>query len=72
MIVTQFDENDVLYLVRNLDDFEKNRAIKSGLRQAMNVFQRKGKSNLSSRMLYHGRHTYHLENSFLNHVKRLS
>ena len=70
MIVTTFDENDVLYLVRNLEGFEQNKAIKSGLRSAMNVFMRKGQMNLRDRMLYHGRHTYALENSFLNHIKR--
>ena len=70
MIVTTFDENDVLYLVRNLEGFEQNKAIKSGLRSAMNVFKRKGQMNLRDRMLYHGRHTYALENSFLNHIKR--
>jgi hypothetical protein len=36
----------------------------------MNVFKRKGQMNLRDRMLYHGRHTYALENSFLNHIKR--
>lgn len=70
MIVTTFDENDVLYLVRNLEGFEQNKAIKSGLRSAMNVFKRKGQMNLRDRMLYHGKHTYALENSFLNHIKR--
>ena len=70
MIVTTFDENDVLYLVRNLEGFEQNKAIKSGLRSALNVFKRKGQMNLRDRMLYHGKHTYALENSFLNHIKR--
>ena len=70
MIVTTFDENDVLYLVRNLEGFEQNKAIKSGLRAALNVFKRKGQMNLRDRMLYHGRHTYAHENSFLNHIKR--
>jgi hypothetical protein len=70
MIVTTFDENDVLYLVRNLEGFEQNKAIKSGLRAALNVFKRKGQMNLRDRMLYHGKHTYALENSFLNHIKR--
>lgn len=69
MIVTTFDENDVLYLVRNLEGFEQNKAIKSGLRSALNVFKRKGQMNLRDRMLYHGKHTYALENSFLNHIK---
>lgn len=70
MIVTTFDENDVLYLVRNLEGFEQNKAIKSGLMSALNVFKRKGQMNLRDRMLYHGKHTYALENSFLNHIKR--
>ena len=29
MIVTSFDENDALYLVRNLDEFDQNKALKN-------------------------------------------
>jgi Bacteriophage protein of unknown function (DUF646). len=72
MIVVDYDENDVLYLVRNLENFEKDKSIKNGIRVALNVFKRKGQSNLLERMLYHGKHTGALENSFLNHIKRNS
>jgi hypothetical protein len=70
MIVTSFDENDALYLVRNLDEFDQNKALKNGLRAALNIFKRKGQMNLKERMLYHGKHTYALENSFLTRIKR--
>ena len=31
------DKDSILYLVRNLEDFEKDKAIKSGLRSAVNL-----------------------------------
>ena len=34
------DKDSILYLVRNLEDFEKDKAIKSGLRSAVNLFLR--------------------------------
>lgn len=33
------DKDSVLYLVRNLENFEKDKAIKSGLRSAVNIFR---------------------------------
>lgn len=70
MIVTSYDERDVLYLVRNLEDFEKNKVLKNGIRAALDVFKRKGKANLLERMLYHGKHTNALENSFRTQTRR--
>ena len=64
------DKDSILYLVRNLENFEKDKAIKSGLRSAVNIFRIKGRSNLRARLLHHGKQTNHLMNSFTNRVKR--
>ena len=68
--VKQIDRENIQYLVDNLEDFEKDKAIKSGLRSAVNVFRVKGRATLRSRLLYHGKQTNHLMNSFTNRVKR--
>ncbi len=68
--VTTIDRESVQYLIRNLEDFEKNKAVKSGLRAAVNVFRVKGRSNLRTRLLHHGKQTNHLMNSFTTRVKR--
>lgn len=68
--VKQIDRENIQYLVDNLEDFEKDKAIKSGLRSAVNVFRVKGRANLRSRLLHHGKQTNHLMNSFTNRVKR--
>lgn len=68
--VSVVDRENVQYLVRNLEDFEKDKAVKSGLRAASNVFRVKGRSNLRSRLLHHGKQTNHLMNSFTTKVKR--
>lgn len=70
IVVKQIDRENIQYLVDNLEDFEKDKAIKSGLRSAVNVFRVKGRANLRSRLLYHGKQTNHLMNSFTNRVKR--
>jgi hypothetical protein len=64
------DKDSILYLVRNLENFEKDKAIKSGLRSAVNIFRVKGRSNLRTRLLHRGKQTNHLMNSFTNRVKR--
>lgn len=64
------DRENVLYMIRNLEDFEKDKAVKSGLRSAVNVFRVKGRSNLRGRLLHHGKQTNHLMNSFTTRVKR--
>ena len=68
--IKQIDRENIQYLVDNLEDFEKDKAIKSGLRSAVNVFRIKGRSNLRARILRHGKQTNHLMNSFTNRVKR--
>lgn len=68
--VSTIDRESIRFLVNGLEDFEKDKSIRSGLRSAMNVFRAKGRSNLRSRLLYHGKHTGHLMNSFTTRVKR--
>lgn len=70
MQVKLIDREAVLYLVDQLETFEKDKAIKSGLRSAVNVFRVKGRSNLRSRLLRHGKQTNHLMKSFTARVKR--
>lgn len=48
--IRQIDRDAVSHLVRNLEDFEKDKAIKSGLGDAGNVFKTGGKSRLKRRM----------------------
>ena len=68
--VKLIDREAIIYLVDNLEDFEKDKAIKSGLRSAVNVFRVKGRSNLRTRLMHHGKQTNHLMNSFTTRVKR--
>lgn len=68
--VTAIDRENIQYLIRNLEDFEKDKAVKSGLRAGMNVFRVKGRSNLRARLLHHGKQTNHLMNSFTTRIKR--
>lgn len=68
--IRQIDRENIQYLVSELEDFEKDKAIRSGLRNAVNVFRVKGRANLRSRILRHGKQTNHLMNSFTNRVKR--
>ena len=48
--VKQIDKNEMFYLVRNLEGFEQDEAIKVGLRLAGNVFKAGGKRRLRARM----------------------
>lgn len=68
--VSIIDRENIQYLINGLEDFEKDKAVKSGLRSAMNGFRARGKNNLRSRLLFHGRHTGHLMNSFTTRIKR--
>ncbi|MEG1838453.1 MAG: hypothetical protein RR220_04090 [Bacteroidaceae bacterium] len=70
MKIELIDKESILYLVNSLQDFEKDKAIKSGLKSAANVFRKKGKSNLKGRLLHHGKQTSHLLNSFTTRTKR--
>lgn len=44
------DRDNVNYLIRNLEDFEKDKAVRGGLSSAGSVFLSGGKSRLKSRM----------------------
>ena len=68
--VTTIDKENIYYLIRNLEDFEKDKAVRSGPRAAMNVFRVKGRSNLRARLLHHGKQPNHQMNSFTTRVKR--
>lgn len=74
MQVRLIDREAMVYLVDQLETFEKDKAIKSGLRAAVNVFRVRGRSNLRSRLrpvsLRHGKPTNHLMNAFTTKVKR--
>lgn len=68
--IKEIDRENIQYFIYNLENFEKDKAIRSGLRSAVNVFRVKGRANLRSRILRHGKQTNHLMNSFTNRVKR--
>lgn len=74
MQVKLIDREAVVYLVDQLEQFEKDKSIKSGLLAAVNVFRVKGRSNLRARLkptaLRHGKPTNHLMNSFTTKLKR--
>ena len=48
--IKQIDREAVNYLVRNLENFEKDKAVKAGLGAAGNVFKVGGASRLKARM----------------------
>lgn len=70
ILVREIDRENIENLVKGLDDFEKDKAIKSGLRSALNIFRVRGRSNLRERLLRHGKQTGHLMNSFTTRIKR--
>lgn len=70
MQIRLIDREAVVYLVDRLDQFEKDKAIKSGLRAAVNVFRVRGRSNLRSRLKRSDKGTNRLMNSFTTKVKR--
>lgn len=63
------NQDNVRYLVRELEDFEKDKAVRSGLHAAVALFRVKGRSNFRTRLLRHGKQTNHLYNSFTTRVK---
>ncbi|WP_321331890.1 hypothetical protein [uncultured Bacteroides sp.] len=68
--------NDVLYFVRNLQDFEKDKAIRSGLASAATVFKTGGRARLRKRILDRphtksGKNTGNLLNSMTSFVYRI-
>lgn len=71
--VTQIDRDNLVWLVRELEDFEKDKAIRSGLSAATLVFKTIGRRNLRRWMGTHGHPegvTGNLLASFKNRVKR--
>lgn len=70
MQISVIDKENIQYLIQNLEDFEKDKVIRRGLLSAINVFRIKGRSNLRTRLLRHGKQTNRLMNSFTNRVKR--
>ena len=48
--VTKIDRNAVNYLIRNLEDLEKDEAVRRGLKDAGNVFKAGGQRRLKERM----------------------
>lgn len=48
--IKPIDKNEVAYLVRNLENFEKDEALKDGLNEAGKVFSKGGRSRLRKRM----------------------
>lgn len=67
--VKQIDRDNILYLVRQLEQFEKNKAIISGLRAGGNVFKAGGRQRLKQRLSSPGGNGK-LLNSFQVRVKR--
>lgn len=71
MITTQITgERDIQFLLQGLDGFDRDRAVKSGLRAGAETFIRRGRSNLRARMKYRGGYTGNLLQSFRAKVKR--
>lgn len=71
--VKQLDEESIVWMVQELEGFEKDRAIRTGLVSAMSVFKTLGRRNLRRWMGGHGHPegvTGNLLSSFKNRVKR--
>jgi hypothetical protein len=69
--IRQIDRGAIDYLVRNLENFESDRAIKSGLKAAGNIFASGGKNRLRQRMKCGSRgFTGNLLGSFQVRVKK--
>ena len=71
--VKEIDRESILWLIQELDDFEKDKAIRSGLASATNVFTVLGRKNLRNWMGTHGHSdgvTGNLLKSFKNRVKK--
>lgn len=71
MITTTLSgERDIQFLLKNLDGFERDKAVKSGLRAGASVFRRKGRGNLRTRLQTPGGRTGNLLSAFAVRVKR--
>lgn len=65
--VRQIDTDSINYLIQELEQFEKNSAIKKGLQAGGNLIQKEGKRRLKERI---EDHTGNLRRSFKVRVKR--
>lgn len=70
MEVKVIDRESIVWLVQELNDFEKDKAIRGGLSAAALVFKTIGRSNLRKRMKRPEGVTGNLLSSFTNRVKR--
>lgn len=68
--IRHINKEDIDTLLRNLNDFEKDTAVKGGLKSAGNVFATGGKSRLRKRMKSSTGVTGNLLKSFQVRVKR--
>ncbi len=68
--IKQIDRASITYLVRRLDDFEKDKAIRTGLKAGGNVFQSGGKRRLRGSIKSPKGVTGNLLSSFHVRVKR--
>ena len=66
--VKLIDREAIVHLVDGFEDFEKDKALKSGIRAGLNIIQRKGKINLKARMVGTGKGN--LINAFSTRIKR--
>lgn len=68
--VRQIDKDSIDFLIRELTQFEKNKALKSGLNAAGQVFKVGGRQRLRQKLKGSKGSTGHLMNSFKVRVKR--
>lgn len=68
--VRQIDKDSIDFLIRELTQFEKNKALKSGLNAAGQVFKVGGRQRLRQKLKGSKGSTGHLMNSFQVRVKR--
>lgn len=69
--IKTIDDQDVRYLISHLENWEQNKAVKSGLAKAGEVFMRGGKQRLKGRIKRPQHGTGNLESSFRVRVKRV-
>lgn len=63
-------QDTIDYLIRNLDDFDKDKAVRKGLGEGADVFKSGGMQRLRSRLKTPGGKTGNLLHSFTARVKR--
>ena len=63
-------QEDIQFLLRGLEGFERDKAVRAGLASGAAVFIRRGRSNLRSRMKDPGGYSGNLLKAFRSKVKR--